>query len=99
VDVFDMLENPNVKAVKVVLKLKRLAYNLLKEEYGNAEKDVRKNTDRDALDYPYILETHVNKMEGIGRFYLGLAKEIQIVEGEELKNYARDYVKSVFSLV
>ena len=99
VDVFDMLENPNVKAVKVVLKLRRLAYNLLMEEYGNAEKDVRMNMDKDALDYPYILETHVNKMEGISRFYLGLAKEIQIVEGEELKNYVRDYVKSVFSHV
>ena len=73
--------------------------NTPKHVAGNAEKDVRKNTDKDALDYPYILETHVNKMEGIGRFYLGLAKEIQIVEGEELKNYARYYVKSVFSHV
>ena len=95
VDVFDMLENPNVKATKVVLKLKRLAYNLLIEEYGNAEKDIHKNTDKDALDYPYILETHVNKMEGIGRFYIGLAREMQIVEGDELRNYAREYVKGI----
>lgn len=95
VDVFDMLENPNVKAFKVVLKLKRLAYNLLIEEYGNAEKDIRKNTGTDALDYPYILETHVNKMEGIGRFYIGLAREIQVVEGEELRTYAREYVKGI----
>lgn len=95
VDVFDMLENPNVKATKVVLKLKRLAYNLLVEEYGNAEKDIRKNTDKDATDYPYILETFVNKMEGVGRFYIGLAREIQIVEGEGLRNYAQEYVKGI----
>jgi len=95
VDVFDMLENPNAKATKVVLKLKRLAYNLLKEEYGNAEKDIHQNTEKDASDYPYILETHVNRMEGIGRFYIGLAREILIVEGEELRHYAREYVKGI----
>lgn len=95
VDVFDMLENPNMKATKVVLKLKRLAYNLLVEEYSNAERDIRKNTDKDACEFPYILETNVNKMEGVGRFYIGLAREIQIVEGEALSIYAREYVKGI----
>lgn len=95
VDVFDMLGNPSVKSVRIVLKLKRLAYNLLMEEYGNAEKDIRKNTDQDAWEYPYILETDVNRMEGIGRFYIGLAREIQIVEGEALREYARKYVAGV----
>ena len=95
VDVFDMLENPNVKATKVVLKLNRLAYNLLVEEYSNAERDIRKNTDKDACEFPYILETNVNKMEGVGRFYIGLAREIQIVEGEALSIYAREYVKGI----
>ena len=95
VDVFDMLENPNQQPMKVVLKLKRLAYNLLLEEYGSSEKYIRKNTGADAFEYPYILETHVNKMEGVGRFYIGLAREIQIVEGEELRTYAREYVKGI----
>ena len=98
VDVFDMLENPNQQPMKVVLKLKRLAYNLLLEEYGSSEKYIRKNTGADAFEYPYILDTYVNKMEGVGRFYIGLAREIQIVEGNELRTYACEYVKSVFRM-
>ena len=34
-------------------------------------------------------------MEGVGRFYIGLAREIQIVEGEALGIYAREYVKGI----
>ena len=95
VDVFDMLENPMQQPMKIVLKLKRLAYNLLVEEYSSAEKFIIKNSGADALEYPYILDTAINKIEGIGRFYLGLAREILIVEGECLRTYARDYVKSI----
>ena len=95
VDVFDMLENPNHQPTRIILKLKRLAYNLLLEEYSSAEKFVGKNSEADALEYPYVLDTTINKIEGVGRFYLGLAREIQIVEGECLRTYARDYVKSI----
>ena len=49
----------------------------------------------DAYEYPYVLDTTINKIEGVGRFYLGLAREIQIVEGECLRIYARDYVKDI----
>jgi hypothetical protein len=95
VDVFDMLENPNQQPTKIVLKLKRLAYNLLLEEYSSAEKFIIKNSEIDAYEYPYVLDTTINKIEGAGRFYLGLAREIQIVEGECLRIYARDYVKDI----
>ena len=95
VDVFDMLENPNQQPTKIVLKLKRLAYNLLLEEYSSAEKFIFKNSETDAYEYPYVLDTTVNKIEGVGRFYLGLAREIKIVEGECLRIYARDYVKDI----
>lgn len=47
------------------------------------------------MEYPYILDTAINKIEGIGRFYLGLAREILIVEGERLRTYAQDYVKNI----
>ena len=81
--------------MKIILKLKRLAYNLLMEEYNCAEKFIIKNSGADALEYPYILDTTINKIEGVGRFYLGLAKEILIVEGECLRTYAREYVKNI----
>jgi hypothetical protein len=32
-------------------------------------------------------------MEGIGRFYIGLANHIQILEGDALKQYAAEYAK------
>ena len=35
---------------------------------------------------------------GIGRFYLGLIKEIKVIEGEELVLYAKDYVKRLENL-
>ncbi len=32
---------------------------------------------------------------GIGRFYIGLADHIEIIQGVELKKYAQDYVKRI----
>ena len=93
IDAFDMLESPQVKPIKVVLKLNQLAYNLLKEEYPNARQDVTENKGADKIDYPYLLDTEVFGIKGIGRYYIGLAQEIKIVEGDELKAYAKEYVK------
>jgi hypothetical protein len=33
-------------------------------------------------------------LEGIGRFYIGLAEHIRILEGDELKKYASEYAKN-----
>jgi hypothetical protein len=33
-------------------------------------------------------------MEGIGRFYMGLAGEIQIIDAPRLKEYAQQYSKN-----
>lgn len=96
IDTFDMLESPNVAPIDIVLKLKRIAYNLLIEEYHNAKDDIRENRDSDAHDYPYILQTKVNDIKGVGRFYIGLAKEIKIVTGQELADYAKEYIKNLF---
>lgn len=81
--------------IEVVLKLKRIAYNLLIEEYHNAKEEIRDNNDSDAHDYPYVLQTKVNDIKGVGRFYIGLAKEIKIVKGKELADYAREYIRSI----
>jgi hypothetical protein len=32
-------------------------------------------------------------MEGLGRFYIGLAGEIQIIDAPQLKEYAQKYSK------
>ena len=94
VDLFGMMENPNQKPFRVVLKLKRLAYNLLLEENANAERHLHSNTDADAADYPFVLDTMINVVMGVGRFYMGLAQSIKIQEGQQLIDYARDCFKS-----
>ena len=94
VDLFGMMENPNQKPFRVVLKLNRLAYNLLLEENANAERHLHSNTDADAADYPFVLDTMINVVMGVGRFYMGLAQSIKIQEGQQLIDYARDCFKS-----
>ena len=36
-----------------------------------------------------MLDTQVYRMEGLGRFYMGLAGEIQIIDAPKLKEYAQ----------
>lgn len=36
---------------------------------------------------------YASNNEGIGRFYIGLAEHIRILEGDELKKYASGYAK------
>ena len=73
--------------IPVKLELSMMAKNLLIEEYPLAEKDIRKEGDK------WILETMVCGMEGVGRFVIGLAHEIKIVDSIELRNYVNDFAK------
>lgn len=95
VDVFDMLENPNIQPIEVELKLKRLAYNLIIEEYANSVRDITENKDKDANEYPYVLRTQINEIKGVGRFYLGLAREIKIVKGDQLIEHVKEYLNGI----
>lgn len=92
VDVFDMLEDQRNEPTHISLKLSNLASNLLREEHPSAEKFISKNTDGDQDAFPWILETDVYNLIGVGRFCIGLAKEIKIQEGGGLKDYMRDYM-------
>ena len=83
IDVFRM-SGPNSYHVRLQLSLQ--AKNLLLEEYPLAEKSIRKSGDH------YIFDDDVCALEGVGRFVIGLAADINIVEGEELKQYIRSYV-------
>ena len=74
-------------ATPIKLQLSLLAKNLLLEEYPEASKDVIATGDDDA----WILETNIYKIEGVGRFYMGLAGEIQIIDAPQLKEYAQKY--------
>ena len=86
-DIFRMTgESP----VAIKLQLSLMAKNILVEEYPDAEKELIPTDDTDV----WILDTEVYKMEGIGRFYIGLAGEIQIIDAPGLKEYAQQYCRS-----
>ena len=42
---------------------------------------------------PWRLEINICRVEGIGRFYIGLAEHIRILEDDDLKKYASEYAK------
>ena len=70
----------------IKLELSMMAKNLLIEEYPLAEQDIKKEGDK------WILETMVSGMQGVGRFVIGLAHEIKVIDSPALENYIRDFV-------
>lgn len=70
----------------VKLEMGIMAKNLLLEEYPLAEKDLKKEGDR------WILETMVSDMAGVGRFVIGLAHNIKVIDSPELVEYIRLFV-------
>ena len=68
-----------------------MAKNLLIEEFPKAKEFVIGQKGDENVWY---FTTDICRIEGIGRFYIGLANHIQILEGEELKNYAMEYAKN-----
>ena len=70
----------------VKLEMGIMAKNLLLEEYPLAEKELKKEGDR------WILETMVSDMAGVGRFVIGLAHDIKVIDSPELVEYIRLFV-------
>ena len=70
----------------VKLEMGIMAKNLLLEEYPLAEKDFKKEDDR------WILETMVSDMAGVGRFVIGLAHDIKVIDSPKLVEYIRLFV-------
>ena len=90
-DIFRMIASPNSNLIEVKLKLGRLSYNLLMEEYPLAEKYISQ-VDNDH----WILSTAVANMQGIGRFVVGLMDDIEIIDSPELKDFLDNYIKRYF---
>ena len=72
---------------EVVLQLDTRAKSLLLEEFPLAERDLRRE------DGKWVLRTVVHSHEGVGRFVIGLAADVKILEGEGLKGYVKAYEK------
>jgi predicted DNA-binding transcriptional regulator YafY len=89
VDVFHM---SGTMPLHVSLQLDLMAKNLLVEEYPASRNIIKPHKGDDDIWY---FDTDVYRMEGIGRFYIGLANHIKIIEGDELKRYVKDYIASI----
>ena len=85
VDVFHMNGDTTTR---ISLQLDLMAKNLLVEEYPRAKDFITGHKGDENIWY---FTTDVCRMEGIGRFYIGLAEHIRILEGDELKKYAKEY--------
>lgn len=90
-DIFRMIAAPNSNLIEVKLKLGRLSYNLLMEEYPLAERCISQ-IDNDH----WMLETTVANMQGIGRFVVGLMDDIEIIDSPELEEFLSNYIKRYF---
>ena len=88
-DCFRMSGNESYH-VKLELTIK--AKSLMTEEYPLSEKFITKKSGR------WIFETDVCKLEGVGRFVIGLADHIKILEGQELFQYIYNFTKDNLTL-
>ncbi len=87
VDVFHMTGE---KPIHVSLQLDLMAKNLLIEEFPRAKNCIKPHKGDDNVWY---FDTEVYQLEGVGRFYMGLANHIKILDAPELKQYVIDFIK------
>ena len=75
------------ESTPVTLKMTLMAKNLLIEEYPLSARDLTYE------DGYWWLKTEVKSMAGVGRFYLGLSDQIEILDSPELVSYLSEHVK------
>lgn len=78
--------------IKVKMELSIRAKNLLIEEYPLAEKDIYHTHDT------CIFESTVHSLEGVGRFVIGLAGEIRLIDSPALEEYVKEYIRKNMTL-
>ena len=86
----DLFRINSFEQIPIKLKLGLRAASLLVEEYPLAEKYLSPTPDDPSY---FILETNICGYEGVGRFVLGLLDDIEILEGEGLKEFLRERMK------
>ncbi len=80
----DVFRNMGFEQMRVQLRLGVMSHNLLIEEYPLAERDI---TQIDSLHW--LLDTMVCNYAGIGRFVMGLAEDIEVVDSPDFVEYLR----------
>ena len=78
------------KGIPVKLDLSLRAKSLLAEEFPLAEPGIHK------VDDKWFYEGKVGALEGVGRFCIGLAGDVKVVDSPELEKYIATYIKKNF---
>lgn len=76
----------------IKLQMDRMAKDLLSEEYPLSEKHI---SEIDGSHWIY--EADVYKLEGVGRFIMGLYQQITILDGKELKDYILSLIEKMIN--
>jgi len=85
----DVFRTSSFNLYPVKLRLGLLSYSLLIEEYPLAGQYITKLNDNE-----YILDIEVSSFEGIGRFVIGLLRDIEILESADFKDFLRKRIDS-----
>ena len=84
IDAFHMAYDGEGTPVKLELSLR--AKNLLLEEFPLAEAFVHQEKEK------WVFDGVVGPLEGVGRFCIGLAKDVKVVDSPELEKYISDFI-------
>ncbi len=80
----DIFRTSGNKKYSVKIKMNVRAANLLFEEYPLAEISTTKSNDNE-----YLLETQVSGFEGVGRFVMGLLKDVEVLKPVAFKRFLK----------
>ena len=83
----DLFQFSGEERFPVKLRLGRLSYNILKEEYPKSEKYISQESD----EY-WVFSTDVCSYKGVGRFVLGLFEDIKVLESPEFREYLKEKI-------
>lgn len=83
----DLFQFSGEERFPVKLRLGRLSYNILKEEYPKSEKYISQVSD----EY-WVFSTDVCSYKGVGRFVLGLFEDIKVLESPEFREYLKEKI-------
>lgn len=84
----DCFRMSSFEQTPVKLELSLRAKNLLLEEYPLAQVDLKE------IDGKWILDTMVSNIAGVGRFVIGLADEVKIIDSPALVEYIKAFVNN-----
>lgn len=86
----DIFRIAGYERTRIQLKLGVMAHNLLLEEFPLAERDIKSLGKGE-----WMLDTEVCSLAGVGRFVMGLADDIEIIDSPELVAYLKEKSRSL----